>query len=479
MNEPDSRRLWRRDFLKTAAGTAAGVAARSSKHALARGGSGTLRVGEGVADITPPLGIEMGGFHRPPGQERRIRSIRQGAAVRALVIQLDAVQVAICSLDVTAVSQEMAARVQTAVSRQTGIPAAHVRICATHTHSMPGFCFLRQWGAVPREFMAFVEQRVVEAVCKARDDLAPAELALGKCRVTGGNHNRITKSARTDDQFTARSTDDERWLDTMLHALLFHRAGKRTLLWYHFSAHAVCFADEAAGPDWPGMVAEQVRQNEKLEPSFLQGHCGDVNPGDGSDWRGEANQTTRAIYPALKRAIDSATQVRVERLETLRVPIRVPLDLTRTRGWLEQYRKEPEKCVKGPWVDAGFAADWYRANAARDWSQTHLTSTLSAVRLGEVGLLFHPAELFSVYGLTIRRDSPFRDTLAIGYTDGCVGYLCDPGSYQADAYQSGAYQSGAYEAFTVPKILDNPPFTPTAARQMTGAALEMLKRVAS
>jgi hypothetical protein len=90
----------------------------------------------------------MGGFHRPPGQERRIRSIRQSASVRALVLQVGAVQVAVCSLDVTAVSQDMAARVQAAVSRQTGIPAAHVRVCATHTHSMPGFCFLRQWGMV-------------------------------------------------------------------------------------------------------------------------------------------------------------------------------------------------------------------------------------------------------------------------------------------------------------------------------------------
>ena len=91
------------------------------------------------------------------------------------------------------------------------------------------------------------------------------------------------------------------------------------------------------------------------------------------------------------------------------------------------------------------------------------------VRLGEVGLLFHAGGLFSFYGLAIRRDSPFRDTLAIGYTDGCVGYLCDP----------SAYRTGAYEAFTVPKILDNPPFTPTAARQLTAAALNMLKALAT
>ncbi|MGC8639444.1 MAG: neutral/alkaline non-lysosomal ceramidase N-terminal domain-containing protein [Isosphaeraceae bacterium] len=469
MNESAPKRRQRRDFLISAAGTAAGLAVGSPGYALDGGGIGKLRVGEGVADITPPLGIEMGGFHRPPGQERRIKSIRQKAAVRVLVAQVDAVQVAICSLDVAAISQDMAARVQNAVSRQTGIPAAHVRLCATHTHSMPGFCFLRQWGALPREFMVLVEKRTAEAVCKAKDDLAPAELALGKCRVTGGNHNRIVKTARTDDQFTPRSTDLESWLDTMLHALLFHRAGKRTLLWYHFSAHGVCFADEAAGPDWPGMVAERARHNEKLEPSFLQGHCGDVNPGDGSDWRGQADQTVGAIYPALQQAINSATPIRVNRLDTLRTTFRVPFDIALMQRWLEQYRREPAKCVRGPWVDAGFAADWYQGNAGRDLSQKALPSTLSAVRLGEVGLLFHPGELFSFYGLAIRRDSPFRDTLTVGYTDGCVGYLCDP----------KAYQSGAYEAFTVPKILDYPPFTPTAARQMTSAAIGMLKRVAT
>ncbi len=426
-----------------------------------------LLAGEGVVDITPPLGIEMGGFHRPPGKERRIKSIRQPAAVRALVVQFGETQVAICSLDVAAVGQEMAVRVRNEVARQTGIPASNVRVCATHTHSMPGFCFLRQWGAIPKEFMAVVEQRTVEAVRQAKDDLGAAEVALGKCRVTGGNHNRTSKICKTDERFTQNSTDDDRWLDTTLHALLFRRAGKRTLLWYHFSAHAVCFADEAAGPDWPGMVADLVWKNEKLEPSFLQGHCGDVNPGDGSDWRGEAHQTVQAIYPALRKAIASAAPVRVDHLRTLREEFPVPLNIALLKSWLQQYQKGPEKCVKGPWVDAGFAADWFRANAKRDLSRTHLPSTLSAVQLGEVALLFHPSELYSFYGLAIRRDSPSRNTLVVGYTDGMVGYLCDP----------KAYQAGEYAAVTVLKILDYPPFTPTTARKMTAVAITMLKTV--
>ncbi len=460
--------LRRREFLASVVGTgtAAGVIglARPGLAAADRPG---LLAGEGSADITPPLGIEMGGFHRPPGQERRIKAIRQATAVRALVLRMGETQVALCSLDVAAVSDAMAARVRGEVARQAGIPADNVRVSATHTHSMPGFCYLRQWGAVPEDFMALVEKRTVEAVRRAKADLAPAEVSLGKARAVGGSHNRTTKSWKTDAEFAKESTDDDRWLDTMLHALLFHRGGKRTLLWYHFSAHAVCFADESAGPDWPGMVAELVRKGEKLEASFLQGHCGDVNPGDGSDWRGEANQTVRAIYPALKQAVAAARPLQVDCLQTRREPFGVPLDMVLFKTWIDQYRKDPKQCTGGQWVDAGFAADWYRGNATRRFDGTQLPITTSALQLGELAMLFHPAELYTCYGLAIRRASPLADTLVVGYTDGCIGYLPDP----------NAYKAGEYAALTVPKILDYPPFTPTAGRQFAAAATALLKRV--
>jgi hypothetical protein len=127
------RRILRRHFLASAASTgAAGLLLPSSKGFAAENNAG-LRAGEGVADITPPLGIEMGGFHRPPGKERRIEAIRQPAAVRALVLELGGTQVAICSLDVAAIGREMADRIRREAARQTGIPEANIRVAATHT----------------------------------------------------------------------------------------------------------------------------------------------------------------------------------------------------------------------------------------------------------------------------------------------------------------------------------------------------------
>lgn len=460
------QRRQRRKFLGTTLAMGAGLA---SWPALARAGAGqpALSAGEGVVDITPPVGIEMGGFHRPVGKERRIKEIRQAAAVRALVLAMGDTQVACCSLDIAAIGRAMADRIRAAVADRSGIPAHNVRLCATHTHSMPAFCYMRQWGAVPVDFMKHVEQQTVAAVAAAKADLAPAAVSLGKTRVAGGNHNRTVKTCPTDAEFGKDSTDAQRWLDTTLHALLIQRAGgKRSLLWYHFSAHAVCYMDDDAGPDWPGTVAAIVREKTGLQASFLQGHTGDVNPGDGSDWRGEIKQTTAAIAPALLRAIADVKPVHVDRLRAGHRPFQVPFDMQLFENWRETYRRDPAQCAKGPWVDAGFAADWYAANAQRAPDKTHLPIVLSAVQLGPIGLVFHPAELYTYYGLALRRDSPLPNTLVVGYTDDFIGYLPD----------LTAYQKNEYAALTVPKIVDYPPFTPTAAAEMTAAALELLKR---
>jgi hypothetical protein len=173
-----------------------------------------------------------------------------------------------------------------------------------------------------------------------------------------------------------------------------------------------------------------------------------------------------AITPALKQAIAGAVPQRVDRLRTCRTPFDVPFDMERFEQWIDEYRRDPSKCNSKQWVDDGFSADWYRGNQRRDPKLKHLPITLSAIQLGPVGLVFHPAELYSYYGLAIRRDSPLADTLVVGCADGGIGYLPDP----------EAYRLGEYSAIVVPKILDLPPYQPTAAREMAAAIISLLKK---
>ncbi len=318
-----------------------------------------------------------------------------------------------------------------------------------------------------KPYKATVEKAAVEAVTRAQADLAPAALSLGKSRAEGGNFNRTSKTWRTDAEFDEEATEKDRWLDTTLHALLLERpGGKDNLLWYQFSAHPVCFRDSLSGPDWPGLVAEKTHQSHGLAPSFLYGHAGDVNPGDGAQWIGEAEPTATAVHAALRRALEQAKRVEVDALRVESIDYELPLDMERFEQWLDQYRREPEQCNRGHWVNAGFAEAWFREASKYDTSKTQHSVALSAMRLGPVGWVFHPSELYSFYGLAIRRDSPLPDTVAVSMADGAIGYLPD----------ERAFAAGEYAALTVPKILGLPPYKPTAAAELTRGAVELLRR---
>lgn len=460
--------ITRRGFL---AGAAAGAAACfSARRAHSAWSAAGLEAGEGIVDTTPPLGLELAGFHRTAGKERVIAGIRRPTAARALVLRLGETQVALVSLDTIGVSPDMTVRVQQQVAARVGIPAEHVRLCATHTHSMPTFRPLRQWGAVPAEYMATVEEKIVEAVGKAQADLAPAALHVGTSRAVGASNNRTTADWKTDEHFGPESTDADRWLDTMVHVLHFERGGgKQNLLWYHFTAHPVCYQDDQAGPDWPGRVIELVRERHQLAASFLQGHAGDVNAGDAAHWIGTEENTAVPVAAAITRALETAQTVRTDTLRMQMQPIALPLDVALFRQWLETYKADPAACNSGEWVDAGFAEAWYRDSVGRDLGETTLTTPLSVMQLGEVGFVFHSAELYSFYGLAIRRDSPFQHTLVVGYADDIVGYLPDP----------TAYTDREYSAIVVPKILDLLPFEPTAARVLTATATQRLRQLVS
>ena len=90
------------------------------------------------------------------------------------------------------------------------------------------------------------------------------------------------------------------------------------------------------------------------------------------------------------------------------------------------------------------------------------------MRLGNLAFLFHPAELYSFYGLQLRTTAPFPNVIAVGYCDDFVGYLTDP----------KAYDDNEYAAIVVPKILGLPPFTPDCARRFTARGQELLKKLA-
>lgn len=454
--------LPRREFLKKA-----GVASAPFAVPALLSDTGTLEAGEGRVDITPPPGVLLSGFHYRPGRERRVVESRRPTYARALVLRFKGQMAAILSVDLCAVSREMSARVAKQIAATTGIPTSHVRLCATHTHSAPTGRFARQWGGLPKDHLADVEVKSVEAVIQAVNDLSPCDLWLGKTRAEGAHFNRTTQDWKPDDQFNDQASDDDRWLDSQLRLLRFDRgASKASLHWYHFSAHPVCYTGRKSGPDWPGVVTELCEDRFGFHPSFLQGHCGDVNPGAGARWLGDPDDTAAKVVAALGRCLNRAKRIEVDRFKVTQRSVALPLDIDLHLQQTQRYQRDPESCSSGEYVDAGFAREWYQSMSLWDLKRTHLAVSISSLQLGPIVLLFHPSELFSYYGLRIQRDSPYKESILMGYTDGFIGYLTDPRSHK----------EREYAAALVPKVLGLPPFRPEAARALTRDALDLLKR---
>ena len=415
--------------------------------------SAPLLVGEGVVEISPPLGTALGGFHySDPTRPRVTTAIHYPPEVRALVLSRSEMVMAIISFDMLNVSFEMVRDVQTRIESQLGVPARQVRICATHAHSMPSIAFNRHWGDNNPDYEKTVAKAMVQATRLALTDRLPTRLFAGTARAVGANVNRTVRSgARSDAEFTKESTEQDRWFDASLHVLHFERGGgKRNLLWYNFAAHPTTYGGSgAAGPGWPGVVQQRLREAFGVSPSYLQGHIGDISPTG-------REQTATLVTAAIIDAVESAREVAVDVLRVETEAVALPFDLETFRKNIAQHQDS-----------SLFDQDWYQAFASRyDFEKKTLPVTLAAVRLGDVALLFHPAELYTVYGLEIQRDSPYQQTLVVGYADGYVGYVPD----------KNAYLRKEYAAAKVPRILNYPPFQPDVGAVLSAAARGLLKR---
>src|SRR5262249_7151130 len=92
-----------------------------------------IRAGAAAVVITPPLGVPMAGYY----SERRATTVHDDLFARALVLENQGTMTALVALDLGSTSRPFVEAARREIETSTGIPAAHVMISATHTHTGP------------------------------------------------------------------------------------------------------------------------------------------------------------------------------------------------------------------------------------------------------------------------------------------------------------------------------------------------------
>ncbi|MDO8539461.1 MAG: neutral/alkaline non-lysosomal ceramidase N-terminal domain-containing protein [Opitutaceae bacterium] len=406
-----------------------------------------LRAGFARADITPDPRM-LNWTLTPP---RPYGEVHDPLFVRALVLSDSRTKVVFLGWDLLDAREYAVARMRTAISQATGIPAAHIMIQATHNHSGPKSEMGKepglkremkasrptQDGPAYREWADRLVTTCVDIVRKADAALQPANLTLGRAYVGEWLFNR--RPVRSDGTVLTMMLPKDPYVlgnglrfgavDPTMNVLsLRDQAGKNICTLFHVPMHAVAVysAYKGISADWPGRVTDMLREKLGGDAFFLQGCAGDIVPAR----RGfEAVEAMSELISARAAAADKAAA----KIKT--GPIRVSHAVL------------------------GLPAT---ATAAEDLGREAIDAEVSVVTMGPLAFVTLPGEPLQELATAIQKHSPYEHTLVLGYANGRgVGYVGLPGGkvkggYEMSEVGAGADEAGGFLVETAVRLLRNP-----------------------
>jgi hypothetical protein len=455
--------------------------------------SNTLLAGAARRIINPPIGIGRTGFRLFGGY---VQGIESDLTATALVLTNLETKIVILGIDLSNLDldlgpfhQRPAQALRANVAQALGIPISHVLFNISHAHSSPA----------PPEFMTdspeniAVKQRyrndlarwLVEAAVEADRNLVPARIGAGWGESDIGVYRREFR----DGQDVLGEVPGHP-IDASVGVIRVDDLnGNPIATLFRYSCHPVTIGGRAmvASPDFPGAARAVLETNLGGLAIFLQGCGGNINPRVGIGYEIDGRDTKKRIGLELGgEALKVAAKIRTNTRPGARRPLGdvknilfTPWEPVRDTETC-RYLGAIEQVVAVDYIDLPtkeqaqeIQARWqaklqdYSENGAQEWqvrfAEQHVRwgrvlvqaiehghptceLNLQVLRVNDIVLAGVNAELFFETGLAIREQSPLKDTFALGYTNGTVGYLP-----RAEDYPEGGWKFDA--SYAVPDML--------------------------
>ncbi|HID10093.1 MAG TPA: hypothetical protein EYP17_02160 [Candidatus Latescibacteria bacterium] len=410
-----------------------------------------MRAGVAIVDITPPVGIAMGGF---AARKQGAQGVHDPLYARALVLEDGEERLALVTCDLLGLNRTAVARVRELVEEATGMPGERVALCFSHTHSgpAPGRLYeIRElkegleeiWGEVLLYYIA-------GAVRMAAKDIREAEVGVGVGEVVIGVNRR---QLRTDGEVVIGS-NPKGPIDPQVGVVRINREGGKAAVLMQYACHGVVLGADnlLISADYPGYAVWtlEAAYGGKAVGLFANGCGGNINPKE----RGNFEAAERLGRALAGEVLKVAQEVRpAEGLKVIRRKVCLPLKKfppieeakERVRE-LEKLAEETEvgsEQITGLWGELVHARHTLmvlhelRATQGLEvLERGEMESEVWVVRLGDAALVFLPGEVFVEVGLEIRERSPFPKTLVLAYcNDYSVSYVPTTRAYEEGGYE--------------------------------------------
>ena len=418
-----------------------------------------LDAGIAVIDITPPRGYRMSGYFH----ERQAKGTHDPLHAKAIVLKQGDVSTALVFCDIIGIAPEVSARARAQASAKTGIPAAHILIAATHSHTGPlyfgslrehwhGLAMERQ-GEDPCEradYPAALTTKLVAAVASAHAEVRPVALEAMTVEQHGLSFNR---------RFHMKGGGPVRFNPGKMNPDILRPAGpidpatgfvlardpvsRRPLFSLSvFALHLDTVGGTEYAADYPHYLEGALKESlgEDFVSVFGVGTCGDINHVDVSHERPqkghvEAKRIGSTLGSTIVGALHTLRALEQPALAVRSVKVDVPLreytpeDLVRARAVLVKAEKESV-----PFLE--------RVTASRDLhlasrKTAHLPMEVQVFRLsGDVAVVGLPGEILVELGLAIKTASPFAHTFVIELSNDTPAYIPTRKAFAEGSYET-------------------------------------------
>jgi hypothetical protein len=436
-----------------------------------------FRAGAFAMDITPTkLPISVNGNM----QDLKAKGVHDRLHARCLVLDDGTTRVALAVCDSCMIPREILDTAKRRAARTTGIPVERMLISATHTHTAPTVAGVFQ-SEPDAGYAQYLAERIAKGIEKANANLVPAKLGWGVASDPTQVFNRrwFMKPGILDADPFGRTTDRVKMNPGYLHPGLLKPAGptdpevsvlsvqtargRPLALLANYSLHYVGGV-EPLSADYYGAFAERIAQLLEVgkgEPAFVgilsNGTSGDINNinfGAGAPKRAEPYERIRLVADSVARAahkayrsIEHRDHVSLTMAEKeIELGVRLPPeeDIARAREILASAKGRELKTLREVYARETILMAKYPCT---------VKVKLQALRVGELGIVAVPCEVFVEIGLEIKKTSPLKPTFTIELANGYNGYLPTPEQHQLGGYETWRARSSYLERDASTKIV--------------------------
>jgi neutral ceramidase len=412
-----------------------------------------LRVGTAAVDITPPDATPMAGYYHERGADGALDPLR----AKAIVLEQDGVKTALVALDLVNTIRAHVEQARILIEQQTGIPAGHVMISATHSHTGPVLStrnprtdLFGGQNPLAIDYATRLPQFIADSVRQANDRLAPARVStaagveegLAFCRrfhMTDGtvgwnpgklNPRILRPTAPTDDEVPVVYFDTPK--------------GQPLATYVNFALHLDTVGGTRWSADYPFTLAECLARAKgpDMLTVFTIGCAGDINhynvrssmPQKGPEEAARIGTILAAnvlrSYERLEPLTNSALRVSHQ---IVKLPVVAVTDaqLTKARDVVKRLAATGER--RPAFLDQ---VDAFKALEVEARQGQPFEVEVQVIAVGdELAFVSLPGEIFVELGLAIKHGSPFKRTIIAELANGAIGYIPTQRAYLEGNYE--------------------------------------------